>query len=179
MSGPRRIIVGASGSPGSLCALRYAGYLARVTDATVIPVLAWTPPGGEIADLRSPCPYLRRVWADDARQRLRDALAAAWGQQPPAGLDVRPAVQRGEAGPVLIWIAGEPGDLLVIGAGRRGTLTRLVSGQVSRYCLAHARCPVLAIPPPDLTRHRLPGRAFWHRALTPEHLLRHVGQDAA
>ena len=27
MSGPRRVIVGASGSPGNLCALRYAGYL--------------------------------------------------------------------------------------------------------------------------------------------------------
>jgi len=44
MSGPRRVIVGASGSPGNLCALRYAEYLARATGATLIPVHAWIPP---------------------------------------------------------------------------------------------------------------------------------------
>lgn len=42
MTGPRRVIVGASGSPGSLCALRYAGYLASATGATLMPVLVWT-----------------------------------------------------------------------------------------------------------------------------------------
>ena len=82
MSGVRRIVVGTSGSPGSLPALRYAEGLARVCDAILIPVLAWTPPGGEIADRSSPCAYLRRVWAEDARQRLTAALCAAWGEIP-------------------------------------------------------------------------------------------------
>ena len=82
MSGPRRIIAGASGSPGSLCALRYAGDLARASDATLMRVLCWIPPGSEIADLRAPCPCLRRIWADDARQRLQQELEAAWGQFP-------------------------------------------------------------------------------------------------
>jgi len=40
MSGLRRVIVGASGSPGNPCALRYAEHLARAADATLIPVCA-------------------------------------------------------------------------------------------------------------------------------------------
>jgi hypothetical protein len=48
--------------------------------------------------------------------------------------------------------------VLVVGAGRRGRLARIGHGQVSRYCLAHAVCPVIAVPPADLARaggHRL------------------------
>jgi Universal stress protein family len=55
VSGVRRVVVGASGSPGSLRALRYAQELARAHNATLIPVLAWVPPGGDLADRRSPC----------------------------------------------------------------------------------------------------------------------------
>ena len=43
MTGIRRVIVGASGSPASLQALRYAEELARANDALLIPVLAWVP----------------------------------------------------------------------------------------------------------------------------------------
>ena len=64
MSGSRRIIVGTSGAPGSLPALRYAAELARQDDATLIPVLAWLPPGGDVADRRCPSSYLRQIWKD-------------------------------------------------------------------------------------------------------------------
>jgi hypothetical protein len=37
-----------------------------------------------------------------------------------------------------------------VGAGRRGRLARIGHGRVSRHCAAHARCPVIAIPPADL-----------------------------
>ena len=66
MSGLRRVIVGASGSPGNLCALRYAEHLARASGATLIPVHAWMPPGGDLADWRCPSLYLRRVWTESA-----------------------------------------------------------------------------------------------------------------
>ena len=55
MSSARRIIVGASGSPGSLLALRYAQHLACDLDATLVPVLSWLPPDGDLADRRTPC----------------------------------------------------------------------------------------------------------------------------
>lgn len=150
MSGVRRVIVGASGSPGSLRALRHAEDLARHSDATLIPVLAWVPPGGDLA-ARQPCPAMVRIWHEAAWQRLWNALEAAWGAVP-ADLSVQPVAQRGQPGPVLVGMAGRPGDLLVVGAGRRGGLAWLGHGRVGRYCLAHAQCPVLAVPPATLAQ---------------------------
>ena len=167
-----RVIVGASGSPASLRALRSAQHLARDYDATLVPVLAWLPPGGDLADRRTPDEELRRLWAHDAHQRLQDTLNLAWGTLP-AGLPVWPLVRRGQPGPVLAGAACRPGDLLVIGADRRGALARRVGGRVSRYCLAHARCPLLTVPPPPLaqeTRRGALARAFWHRTLTADQI---------
>jgi nucleotide-binding universal stress UspA family protein len=181
MSCLRRVIVGASGSPGNLGALRYAEHLARAADATLIPVHAWIPPGGDVADRRCPSFYLRRVWTEDAWQRLREALEAAWGQ-PSADLTIEPVVERGEPGAVLISIASQEGDVLVVGAGRRGTLTHCFSGRVSRYCLAHTHVPLVAIPPPALAaqlRNNPLSWAFWHRSLTPDRILHDCGKTAA
>ncbi|MGW2305461.1 universal stress protein [Streptomyces sp. NPDC001809] len=47
-------------------------------------------------------------------------------------------------------VADRVGDLLVIGAGRRDGLRRLIFPSVVRHCVAHAACPVLAVPPSPL-----------------------------
>jgi hypothetical protein len=122
-----RVIVGASGSPGSLQALRYAQHLARDYHATLMPVLAWLQPGGDLADRRTPCEELRRLWAHGAHQRLQDTLNLAWGT-PPADLPVQPLVRRGQPGPVLDGAACRPGDLLLVGAGCRGALAWTAGG---------------------------------------------------
>jgi nucleotide-binding universal stress UspA family protein len=163
----RRVIVGASGSPGSIPALRYAGSVARRDDVPLIAVHAWVPPGGDLADRRTPSPYLRKVWAEAAARRLSEEMEAAWGGEP-LGLEVQSRVVRGEPGQVLIDIAGAD-DLLVVGAGRRGWPGRLWHGQVSRFCVARAACPVLTVPPAGLP-HRA-GRAhlpFHYGDLTVE-----------
>jgi len=168
MSAICRIITGVSGSPRNLPALRYGAKLARDHGAVLIPLLTWAPPRGEIAEGRCPSKYLHREWERAAWQRLDDAICAAFGGM----LDevrTEPVVVRGEPGWVLVHAAGQPGDLLVIGAGRRGRLGRLAGGAVSRYCLARASCPVLAVPPSALdlqARHGLHGWAFRHRGLT-------------
>jgi nucleotide-binding universal stress UspA family protein len=113
-----RIIVGASGSPGSLRALRYAQHLARDYDATLVPVLAWLPPCGDLADRRTPNQELRHLWAQDAHQKLEDTLNLAWGT-PPTGLPVQPLIRRGKPGPVLADAACRPGDLLLVGASAK------------------------------------------------------------
>jgi nucleotide-binding universal stress UspA family protein len=178
VTGIRRVIVGASGSPASLQALRYAEELARANDAILIPVLAWIPPGGDLADRRAPCGYLRRVWAEDANHRLLETLSVVFSEVPAGCLSVRPLVQRGEAGLVLVNIACSPGDLLVVGVGRRGALARVISGKVCHYCVTHADCPVLTVPPPDFARELRRGLLtwmFWHRPLTPDHVLQDRG----
>ena len=145
----RRVIVGVHGSLGSLQALRYAAEEARQRDVPLVPVIAWVPPGGDLAERRHSSPYLRKIWREAAWQRLRTAFDDSLGGFP-ADLKVEPHVERGEAGPVLVDVANQPEDLLIIGTGRRALLRRLFRSSVGRYCLAHAKCPVLAVPPSAL-----------------------------
>lgn len=177
MSGVGRVIVGASGSPGSLQALRYGEAVARSHHAALIPVLAWQPPGGD----HCPDPYLRQECREHACQRLMSALVAVWGEVPGDPL-VQPCVERGPAGWVLVNTACCPGDLLMVGAGRRGRLARMARSRVTGYCVAHARCPVATVPPPALARdlgHGPLAWVFWHRSLTPDEVLRDQGRPVA
>ncbi len=181
MSVISRVIAGVSGSPRSLPALRYAAALARGHGAALVPLHTWVPPGGELADRRCPIRYLRQVWEHDAWERLWDAMSTALGGVP-CGMATEPLVVRGEAGWVLVHASSRAGDLLVIGSGRRGTVGRLVGGNVSRYCLAHACCPVVAVPPSplDLQAGRgLHGWVFRHRGLSPRELTASASGNSA
>jgi len=168
VSAVRRVITGVSGSPGSLAALRYGVGLARQHDAVLVAVHAWTPPGGDRADRSHPSGHLRQIWTDTAWQRLWTAIELALGGVP-ADLSFEPLALRGEPGSVLVSLAGGEDNLLVLGTGRRGPLSRLLACHVSRYCLAHATCPVVAVPPPALAQlgHGLRGWALRHRGLGP------------
>src|SRR5512146_3207293 len=125
-----RLIVGTSGSPVSLQALRYAEVLAGAYDAVLIPVLAWQPPGGDRDEWIPASAELRRTCRDLARQQLRDALLAVWGEVP-CDPRVQPRIEREPAGRVLVSLACCPGDVLVIGAGRRALLARMAGSGVS------------------------------------------------
>ena len=169
MPGVRRIIVGVHGSLGSLQALRYAADEARQRDVPLVAVITWIPPGGDMAERRSPSAHLRRLWRQAAWERLWGAFDAGLGGVP-ADLRVEPVVARGETGPVLVNTADQPDDLLVIGTGRRG-VGRMLHRSVSRYCLAHARCPVLAVPPSALMDEMSHGLRSWQlrrHALIPD-----------
>jgi nucleotide-binding universal stress UspA family protein len=176
-----RVIAGVSGSPRGLPALRYAAALARGHDAALVPVHAWVAPGGEVAERRCPSRHLRRVWEDDAWQRLWGAVDTALGGVP-GDVATEPLVVCGEAGRVLVRVASRASDLLVIGTGRRGAVSRLAGGNVSRYCLAHACCPVLAVPPSPLelqAGHGLHGWVFRHRGLSPRELTASASGNSA
>jgi len=180
MFGIGRLIVGTSGSPGSLHALRYGEVLARAHDAALIPVLAWEIPGDNRGRIQ-PASELGRACRDLACQRLREALIAVWGEVPSDPL-VQPHVERGPAGWVLVNLACRPDDVLFVGAGRRGALGRLAFSRVSGYCVAHAQCPVMAVPPPALARELGRGRLAWairRRSLTLEQVLRDRDRPAA
>jgi nucleotide-binding universal stress UspA family protein len=179
--GVGRVIVGASGSPGSLRALRYGDVLARAHQAPLIPVIAWEPPGGAPAGRFQYSDELSKECQGNACRRLRDALVAVWGKVPDDPL-VQPHVERGPAGWVLVSIARRPDDLLIVGAGRRGALPRMAFAKVARYCVARAQCPVLTIPPSALARELGYGRLAWayrHRPLTTEQILRGQPRPAA
>jgi nucleotide-binding universal stress UspA family protein len=153
-----RVVVGVHGTPGSLQALRFAVRHARALGATLIPVIAWQAPGGESAGRRYP-PFLTEQWADAAEQRLLTAFDEGLGG-PPEDLPVQPMIVRGPAGRVLAAIADHEGDLLVLGSSHRGPLHRAYYGCPPQYCLKHACCTVIVVPPSRLVlevermRHR-------------------------
>lgn len=149
MAAVRRIVVGVHGSLGSLQALRYAADEARERRVPLVPVIAWVPPGGDLSERGHPSPYMRRVWTEAARQRLASAFEDGLGGLP-SDVCVEPRVARGDTGPVLVDIADQPGDLLVIGTGRRSLIGRALRRSAGRYLLAHAHCPVVAVPPSPL-----------------------------
>jgi nucleotide-binding universal stress UspA family protein len=176
-----RVIVGASGSPGSLRALRFGEVLARAHRAPLVPVIAWEAPGGAPAGRFQYADELRQECQGIACRLLRDALVAVWGEVPDDPM-VQPHVERGPAGWVLVSIADRPDDLLIVGAGRRGALPRMAFARVTRYCVARAQCPVLAVPPPALARELRHGRLAWvyrHRPLTAEQIFRDPHRPAA
>ncbi|MFF3504688.1 universal stress protein [Streptomyces sp. NPDC003247] len=169
-----RVVVGVSGSSGSLTALRRAAAEARHRRAELWPVLAWQPPGGHLAAHRLP---EASVAGEDherlARRTLLSALRDVFGDSG-ADLPVRARVARDAPGRALVGIAGRADDLLVVGAGRRGPLGRALWPSVGRYCLAHAACPVLAVPPSPLQAAlaRARRRNRWRLRLDTGHLER-------
>jgi hypothetical protein len=176
----RRILVGVHGSLGSLQALRYATAEARQCQIRLVPVIAWVPPGGDLAERRQPVYSLRQLWRQAAQDRLFDSFDRALGGVPD-GLEVEPVVIRGPAGPVLTDAAGPafgqpvlpgpralPGDrgttLGPAGRGQPGPAPVAAQGRRAR-----ARPPRRLAPPhfvrlnsyPVLRRPGRSGRGFF------------------
>ncbi|MFI6848947.1 universal stress protein [Kitasatospora sp. NBC_00085] len=151
MTEDTRVIVGVSGSLGNLAALHRAMEEAVLRDAVLVPVITWTPVGGEPAYRAHPCPPLAKLWAQAAGERLDTAFEQAFGGYP-TGVRIEPLVLRAEAGRALVEVANRPDDLLVVGTGRSGLLPRILRPSVSRYCQAHAACTVITVPPSELLK---------------------------
>ncbi|MFI1203564.1 universal stress protein [Streptomyces sp. NPDC020883] len=147
---PGRVVVGVTGSPSSEAALRRAVQEARCSGRALLAVLAWEAPGGEVASRIAPQPSLAALWERQARDRLDAAIRSALGGLPDIPVD--PAVVRAPAVYALNALADQPGDLLVLGAGPRHPLARLLRGRVRRRVMARAASPVLLVPPPVLPR---------------------------
>ncbi|MEU8687673.1 universal stress protein [Streptomyces sp. NPDC048665] len=143
-------MVAVRGSLGSLTALGRTAEKAKQRQAELWPVLAWEPPGGDQAARRFPAAAaVVPEWERLARERLVGALCEVFGGMD-TGLPGQALVVRGAPGSVLVRMAGRKDDILVVGNGRRGRVHRALSPSVGRYCLAHAPCPVLAVPPSPL-----------------------------
>ncbi|WP_406206151.1 universal stress protein [Streptomyces sp. NBC_01017] len=141
-----RVVVGVSGSVGSLTALRRAADEARRRGAELWPVPAWRPPGGDPVARRGPgVSLMHGEWQRLARERLVAVLGDVFGETGP-GVWMYALVARGTPGQALVETADREEDILVVGAGRRSLWHRACCRSVTRYCLAHAACPVLAVP---------------------------------
>jgi nucleotide-binding universal stress UspA family protein len=169
-----RVVVGVSGSPESLHALRHAVELARQYDATLIAVNAQHP-----GDRPS------HVWQHAAALVIRDAFEEGMGGLP-RDVECVLLAAPGDPGPALLGVANRANDMLVLGAAHGGhgaslsptAEPRLPARRqflpalwhrhvgpvlesdppdVAAYCLRRAVCSVLSVPPPPLAA---PARAY-------------------
>lgn len=135
------IVVGVDGSEASKKALRFAIAEARLRDASVRAVYAWTLPlyGAGLGYVALPEPTELQKRADDMlEQTVREVVAQD------GGVPVIAEAIEGVPAQVLVEQAGTS-DLLVIGSRGRGGFTGLLLGSVSQQCTHHATCPVVII----------------------------------
>ncbi|MDQ4104579.1 MAG: universal stress protein [Actinomycetota bacterium] len=153
------VVVGADGSPASYAALRWALAHAARIGGQVRAVRCWTPivaKRREAAVTGEPVPPEAEQKARVERE-LAHVVAAALARVPDgaARVAVRQSLVPGPAGPGLVGEA-DSADLLVVGHGPR--VHKLQHRSVSWYCMRHATCPVLVIPPAMAMRRTLPRR---------------------
>lgn len=148
-----RVLVGVDDSEPGLAALVAATELARTAGARLVAVRSWAlglPRHGGRRWRHVSHPHVVLSFSD-AEQRavatvlIGNAFKAALGR-PPADVPVTLETPEGDPAVVLVGLASEPGDVIVVGTGGRHLLRRLVHGSVGRYCARHARCPVLLVP---------------------------------
>jgi nucleotide-binding universal stress UspA family protein len=142
MMASNEIVVGIDGSEPSRRALQWAAQQAHRTGAPLRILHTWRLP---IADDVAGGRRYRGLTATDARAHATRWVAEALGEHGMSAhcqLDVR----EGPAGRVLVELS-RAAQLLVIGTREHVGLRRIATGSVSHYCLAHAACPVVAVPP--------------------------------
>ncbi|HEX6425074.1 MAG TPA: universal stress protein [Acidimicrobiales bacterium] len=138
----RQIVVGVDGSPGSQHALRWAGRLARLLDASVLVVHAV----GLLEERHEP-----GTTAADRRAAMRKLVEHEWCA-PLASADCPHEVEVRDGSPVdvLLGAAASSGAALVVtGCRGVGDNTALALGSTSLKLLQAARLPVLVVPEPD------------------------------
>jgi nucleotide-binding universal stress UspA family protein len=142
-----RILVGVSGSPASVAALRWAVREAAQRDLRVDVVLAWQAAPAATYAMRAarPCPGEQQ---HAASRLLIDVLTRACGTHVPADLSAEVI----EGAPERVLIDRSLGaELLALGSASAGWTPGRSIGPVIRSCLSHAHCPVVVVGPEGLT----------------------------
>ncbi|HEU5483914.1 MAG TPA: universal stress protein [Microlunatus sp.] len=137
-----KIVVGLDLSPASAAALRWAAEYARLTGQPIRAVHALPVPSSlaSVGVLGVPAP--EPVDSIDAGYR-RDVEAVFASINPLPGWQLEFYVD--DPGPAVI-AASVGASTIVVGTREHRGIGRLVYGSVSRYCLGHAKVPVVAVP---------------------------------
>jgi len=139
------IVVGIDDSPSSRATLGWAADYARSTGCRLqaVHVMIW-PPSTEI--------YAYAVGVDEVfpnadyvEKQYRTAIEAVFDEvHPEPDWELRFA--QGHAGRILVEVS-RTARLVVVGAREHRRVGRLLNGSIGHYCLNHAACPVVSVPP--------------------------------
>jgi nucleotide-binding universal stress UspA family protein len=107
-------------------------------------VSAWEIPSSVLASV-----VASREFYDEFRKNAvavaREAAARAVELEP--SVVHEEIVVEGQAGRALLTNA-EDAEVLVVGRRGLGTFREMLLGSISRQVVAHAKCPVVVVPPP-------------------------------
>jgi nucleotide-binding universal stress UspA family protein len=138
------VVVGADGSHHGGEALRFALSEARLRDARLRAVRAWSIPplttGG--VGMFPAYQVVRDELADATAAELAQSVEDASSEA--AGVEVELDVVQGDAAGALVERSAGA-DLLVVGSRGRGSVTGTLLGSVSQGVLQHSPCPVAVV----------------------------------
>jgi nucleotide-binding universal stress UspA family protein len=137
-----RIVAGVSYSEGGIAALRWAIQQARLIDAAVEAIHAFTvPPLSPYSDThRCAGELIREQIAESARLALEARIAALRSD-----VQITPVVREGRPADVLAH-ASRGAEMLVLGSTGIGLLGGLFAGATSYAVVRRAPCPLVLVP---------------------------------
>ena len=146
-----RIVVAIDGSETAAAALRASFDLARRYESELL-IIAVAPPVQVFATPNQP--FVPPTASEEFVPRYRALVEAAVQQATDAGLDhVTGVCEEGVVvDEILLRLAEDPADLLVVGSRGLSTAQRLFLGSVSTELVNRAPCPVLVVRPKTATK---------------------------
>jgi nucleotide-binding universal stress UspA family protein len=154
------VVVGVDGSDGAKEALRWALAEARLREAPLRIVHAWTyaymgaPTGGYGYlggfDSSSAIGIENNDLQSAAEELVDHLIGEVVGDV--NDVEIERQVIQGSAAEVLVG-AVAASDLLVVGSRGHGGFAGLLLGSVSQQCVHHAPCPVVVVHPPPIPAH--------------------------
>ena len=145
--GVSEIVVGLDVSPASHAALAWAANQARTTGAELRAVHAvqLLPRSAMLASVGWTSVPTSLVSSDRVEQAYRNTVTAMWEMVQPEP-SWRLEFYHADPGRLLVAESAHVA-LLVIGTREHVGWGRILNGSISHYCLRHAVCPVVAVPP--------------------------------
>jgi nucleotide-binding universal stress UspA family protein len=144
-SGTGRIVVGIDGSRFGVGALRWALGEGTRRGCAVEATMAWQPESQ--LDGAPPRRGPRRL-PEELRQHNADILAASVNEATRGDHTGHPRQVLARGWPPELLVRASMGAvLLVLGGHGRGGLMDSAIGSVIEYCIRHAYCPVVVVPP--------------------------------
>lgn len=132
------IVVGIDGSDAAENALRWAVEEARLRDAKVRVVHAWSYP--QVSTYHEAAHVLRIPFAEEAKSLL-DATVEKVDDQ---GIEIEKSVVEGAPAEALVE-ASSDAAMLVVGSRGLGGFSGLLLGSVSQQCAHHASCALVIV----------------------------------
>jgi nucleotide-binding universal stress UspA family protein len=144
------IVAGIDGSHESLDAARWALAEARLHDTGLRVVHVWGLPymAGSTGFAPAPEPLIYEAVKQGAESVLAAATTALRGEW--TGVEVEPDLVEGVSVARALVETSAGAELLVVGSRGHGGFASLLLGSVSQEVAAHARCPVVIVPPGTL-----------------------------